>query len=440
MSASGTAIGRLVELVAANRAGRRAGLVSVCTAARPALDAAASLAAEHGGLLCVESTSSQVNQDGGYTGLRPPEFAALVAEVAAHAGLSLSQVVLGADHLGPYAWRDHAAATAMERAEELVRSCVLAGYAKIHLDCSMRCADDPGDDKTPPDEEVVTARAVRLCRAAEEAYGSLPPGAAAPVYVIGTEVPPPGGQTAGAAGPRITAPAQVRHTLALAEDAFLAADLDDAWGRVVALVVQPGVEFSDDAVHDYDPAAAAGLAASLDERQSIVFEAHSTDYQRPESLGRLVQDHFAILKVGPWLTHAQREALFALEAVERELLGPAAAGGSRLRETLDAAMLEDPRHWAPYVAGDEELRRVARLFGYSDRVRYYWSRPQVQQAVTRLVTNLSRRSIPLTLLSQHLPDEYDAVRAGLLQPEPGALVRHRIGRVLKAYAEACGLV
>lgn len=425
----------LLDIVTANRAGRRAGLTSVCTASRPAIEAAAGLMARLGGLLCVESTCNQVNQEGGYTGLRPAAFAALATGAAAAAGVPTSRVLLGGDHLGPYPWRDRPAAEAMDRAEELVRCCVRAGYAKLHLDCSMRCADDPGG--APPAEEVVTERVVRLCRAAERTSRELPRGSPVLVYVIGTEVPAPGGEPHGAAGPRVTTPSQVRRTLELAESAFLGAGLADAWDRVVALVVQPGVEFGDEVVHDYDREAVVELTAGLVDRWRVVFEAHSTDYQRPDNLARLVEDHFAILKVGPWLTHAQREALFALEGVERELLGPGAAG-SRLRETLDAAMLEDPRHWAPYVTGDR-VGDTARLFGYSDRVRYYWARDTVAAAVARLYAGLPRR-VPLTLLSQYLPQEYEDVRAGLLEPEPSALVRRRIERVLESYAAACGLL
>ncbi len=123
----------------------------------------------------------------------------------------------------------------------------------------------------------------------------------------------------------------------------MVAGLGDAWERVVAVVAQPGVEFGDDTVVAYDAVAAAGLAATVRDAWPLVFEAHSTDYQRPDALVDLVRDGFAILKVGPWLTFAMREALFALEAIERELLGrryrgcalrsPPGAGESHARGT-----------------------------------------------------------------------------------------------------------
>ena len=264
----------------------------------------------------------------------------------------------------------------MARAATLVRDCVLAGYEKVHLDASMSCADDPGGSGAALDEKTATARTVELCLAAEEA--SAQAGRAAPVYVIGTEVPAPGGERAGDAGPRVTSGDAVTRTLESARDAFVAAGLGDAWERVVAVVAQPGVEFGDDAVVAYDPVAAAGLTAGVRGAWPVVFEAHSTDYQRPDALAGLVRDGFAILKVGPWLTFALREALFALEAIERELLGrrPGVAL-SGLREKLESAMLAEPRHWAAYYDRDDERLRTRLAFSYSDRCRYYWAQPAV---------------------------------------------------------------
>ena len=52
----------------------------------------------------------------------------------------------------------------------------------------------------------------------------------------------------------------------------------------------------------------------------MVFEAHSTDYQTDAALAALVADGWGVLKVGPGLTFALREALFALAAIEDELV------------------------------------------------------------------------------------------------------------------------
>jgi D-tagatose-1,6-bisphosphate aldolase subunit GatZ/KbaZ len=87
-----------------------------------------------------------------------------------------------------------------------------------------------------------------------------------------------------------------------------------------------------------------------------------------------VRDHFAILKVGPAATFAYREALFALAAIEAELLP--AAQCSRLPQVLDEVMVAQPKHWQSYYQGDEAALRLLRSYSFSDRCRYYWGEPR----------------------------------------------------------------
>ena len=75
----------------------------------------------------------------------------------------------------------------------------------------------------------------------------------------------------------------------------------------------------------------------------MVYEAHSTDYQSPAALAQMVKDHFAILKVGPWLTFAFREVILALGTIEREMLQTSAGTRvSEVRAALISAMRSDP--------------------------------------------------------------------------------------------------
>jgi D-tagatose-1,6-bisphosphate aldolase subunit GatZ/KbaZ len=220
-------------------------------------------------------------------------------------------VLLGGDHIGPFPWRQEDSLSALSKARGLVRDCVLAGYQKIHLDASMACRDDGGNLT----ERTVADRAAILCRAAEEACRELPSGSPELVYVIGTEVPAPGGESVDAHAPVVTKAEDAHRTIEAFRLAFAARGLSSAWGRVIALVVQPGVDFGSNSIFDYDRAKALSLSAALSEHPGIVFEAHSTDYQSPQALARMVEDHFAILKVGPWLTFAFREAVLALTRV-----------------------------------------------------------------------------------------------------------------------------
>jgi len=311
----------------------------------------------------------------------------------------------------------------------MVHDYVRAGYGKIHLDASMACADDP---LGPLAETVSAARTAELAAAAEAAVAERPAGVAPPLYVVGTEVPPPGGQAGEHEGPAPTRAADAERTLALTGEAFARRGLERAWERVVALVVQPGVEFGDDVVFRYRGQAAE--LAALSASRGLVYEAHSTDYQDEEALRALLRDRFAILKVGPELTFAFREAVFALEAIERELLGRTAERLSGVREALDEAMRADPRHWRDWYRDDDEAAlRLRRAFSLSDRCRYYWMAPAVQDALGRLHANLERRRLPRGLVSQHLPD------ASVAGDEPdlsGRLERGHVRRVLGRYARA----
>lgn len=427
---------QLREIIRRNRAGERAGIYSICSAHPSVIDAGLHEAIKDSSLLLIESTSSQVNQFGGYTGQTPEQFAARVYSAAKAAGFPQNRLILGGDHLGPYPWRNEASKIALKKAGDLVRACVLAGYQKIHLDASMACADDAGPGLAA---ETIAERAALLCRTAENAYRDMKPESPPPLYVIGSEVPTPGGETQEGSAPAVTTVAQLERSLETFRTAFERQGLSSAWDRVIGIVVQPGVEFGDKLIFAYDRGAAQALSVAPPQNPRLVYEAHSTDYQSPACLAQMVQDHFAILKVGPALTFAYREAIFALSAIEREYYcGRHGHTLSRVRETLDAAMLGNPSHWRSHYHGNEDEQRLARTFSYSDRCRYYWTDAAVQQEVDRLLANLSSVALPLSLISQYLPREYTAIRECNLRPEPKAMIQHHIRGVLQGYAAACG--
>jgi D-tagatose-1,6-bisphosphate aldolase subunit GatZ/KbaZ len=199
--------------------------------------------------------------------------------------------------------------------------------------------------------------------------------------------------------------------------------------------VQPGVDFDHSQIQHYDAAQATELSAFVAGQPGLVFEAHSTDYQRESALHDMVRDHFAILKVGPAATFALREAMLSLCRIEEELVP--AGQCSRLMQVLDEVMLAQPRHWAKHYPGSSAEQRLLRRYGLSDRCRYYWGEAPVVAAAATLFANLDARAIPLSLLSQHLPEQYLEVLQGQLAASAGALVQHKIGRLLAQYARAC---
>ena len=427
-------INPLLQTIRAHKSGESVGVYSVCSAhptvVQAAIEQAASQQTTAGdGYVLIEATSNQVDQFGGYTGMRPADFRELVFGIADRCGFGRERVVLGGDHLGPNRWQRQPAENAMRHAEDLIAAYVAAGYTKIHLDCSMSCADDPATLS----DEVVAERSARLLQVAEAAATRA--GLDGPVYVIGTEVPVPGGAHETLTTLTPTPAEHARRTIEAHRAAFAALGLDDVWPRVIALVVQPGVEFDHLAVIDYQRGATTDLRHVLDDQDNLVFEAHSTDYQRAEQLRELVEDHWAILKVGPGLTFAMREALFALAHIEAELV--AEPERSHLIDTVERRMLADPRYWEGYYEGDRTAQRTARRYSYSDRLRYYWPDPEVDAACEVLLTNLRRTGIPLPMISAFLPDQYVRIRAGDLGTDPQALVLDKVRDALRPYVHAC---
>lgn len=418
----------LQKHLAKRRQGLSSGIYSVCSAHPWVIRATAEQAAEDSSLLLVEATSNQVNQFGGYTGMQPAEFRSFVFEHVARAGLNMKSLILGGDHLGPNPWRKMPAEKAMKHAVTMVTEYVQAGFTKIHLDASMACGGDP----VHLSDEEVAKRAARLCKAAEAASISHN----SPVYVIGTEVPVPGGATHSIKELDVTSTSAAAYTLEVHKRTFAAQGLSEAWPRVIALVVQPGIEFDHDSVVSYDRQKAKPLSDWLrTQREEIIFEAHSTDYQLPEAYKALVEDGFAILKVGPALTFAMREALCALEDMESQLVPE--PQHSLLTQVIEETMLCEPGNWEPYYSGNPEEQKLLRLYSYSDRIRYYWNHPEIVAAVDKLITNLSGVTISMSMCSRYLPAQYIRLRRKEIANNPVSLIIDHIRDVLRIYSAAC---
>ena len=428
-----------LEIVANNSKVGAKGMYSVCSANAAVLEACFRQAREDESILLIESTSNQVDQEGGYTGMKPGDFVRYVNSIATRVGFPKEMILLGGDHLGPNKWQVLPATEAMDHAGVLVEEYVKAGFQKIHLDTSMFCADDPGDPDKPLADEIVASRAAILCRAAENAWKEFCPQGSKPVYVIGTEVPVPGGAQDEEDIIIPTKPEDAARTIEVTGQSFIDEGLTDAWERVVAVVVQPGVEYGDDRVFKYNRALAGELSNKIREYDRLVYEAHSTDYQAEAELKALVEDHFCILKVGPWLTFAYREALFSLESMEVEIMGAGNDDLSRLRDTMDRVMLQDPKHWKKYYPGTEIQQLFKRKYSFSDRSRYYWPDESINAARNKLIDNLRKNKIPLSLISQFMPYQFYEVLNGKLANDPMELVLDYIKLISGIYSRACGL-
>lgn len=418
------------EIIARHKSGEHIGICSVCSAHPLVIEAALRFDLESDRKVLIEATSNQVNQLGGYTGMQPADFRDFVYQIANEVCFPHERIILGGDHLGPNCWQDQPAEEAMEKSIALIKAYVAAGFSKIHLDASMSCADDA----VPLDPQIVANRAALLCQAAEQTATDEQKKHL--TYVIGTEVPVPGGESSAIEGVHVTRESDAANTVETHRLAFAALGLEKALERVIAIVVQPGVEFDHTQVIHYQPQEAEALSAWI-KKTPLVYEAHSTDYQSRKAYRELVQDHFAILKVGPALTFALREAIFALAKIESELVAPEQR--SQVLQVIDEVMLNEPNYWKKYYHPTFSQAMVDIHFSLSDRMRYYWPHPRIRQSVENLVTNLSAIAIPLGLLSQYLPVQFERVMTQQLLATPNNLILDKIQDVLRAYRYGCSL-
>lgn len=416
------------EIIAKHKNGENLGICSICSAHPLVIEAALreDLRTHH--KVLIEATSNQVNQFGGYTGMLPIDFRDFVLAIAERIGFPVQRLILGGDHLGPNCWQNENAESAMRKAEVLIARYVEAGFSKIHLDTSMSCADDP----VPLNPYVVAQRAARLCQVAEQV--ATPKQKLSLTYVIGTEVPVPGGEASAIQHVHVTEPKDAKATLDMHYQAFRDAGLEAAIDRVIAVVVQPGVEFDHSRVIHYQPDLAQDLSAFI-ATTPLVYEAHSTDYQTRDSYRNLVNDHFAILKVGPALTFALREAVFALANIEQVLIAPESR--SQILTVIDGVMLDEPGYWKKYYNPTFSLSLIDLHFSLSDRIRYYWPHARINKAMEVLISNLKSADIPLGLLSQYLPAQFERVMDGELVSDPHELIIDKIQDVLRAYHFGC---
>ena len=413
----------LRSIIADNRAGRARGIPSWCTAHPQTLHAILKAHRESDEPILIEATCNQVNQHGGYTGMTPANFRTFVEGLTKQADVDARRLILGGDHLGPNPWKALPAAQAMAEAREMVRAYVEAGFDKIHLDASMACADDHSLG-----EEEMAERAAQLCGAAESVKGEREI-----VYVIGTEVPIPGGETELLDALAVTRPEAALRTFELHRSAFAKQGLGAAMGNVIGLVVQPGVDMGNVQVFAFDRGKASELSVAALDIPDIVFEAHSTDFQTEAALSDLVASHFAILKVGPSLTFAFREAVVAMAAIEERLNVSERSG---ILEALAIAMNENPVHWRNYIAADEQ-QELLKIYGLSDRIRYYWPHPRVGAALKTLLSNIDAARVP------HAPPGLVSQFVGRMLHEDQAdplserIIQAKVGAVVEIYRRAC---
>lgn len=401
----------LKDLVKNQKNGVHTGCYSACTANKWVIEAVLEKAKELNTFAVIEATANQVNQFGGYTGMRAADYAAMVFQIAEKVGFEKDKIILGGDHLGPLVWQKEAPDVAMQYSRQLIDEYIMAGYTKIHIDTSMRLSSDSVTE--PLSDKTIAERSAQLFKQAQESfrnYKKQNPNAQEPVFIIGSEVPIPGGAEENEDRVAVTKTEDFVRTVETFQQIYAQNGL--SFDDIVAVVIQPGVEFADDSVCEYDPAQAQELVSTLKNYDGLIFEGHSTDYQTKEGLWEMVRDGVGILKVGPALTFAYREAIFALELIEKELYKTKPnVRLSNIRNIINNIMLDNPSNWEKHYHGTRTDIALSMDFSYSDRCRYYMSDSRVEEAVDILINNINNAKVPLTLISQYMPSQYTHLRS-----------------------------
>lgn len=420
------------EMIEKRKKGIPCAMPSYCSANRFVIEAVLEEADRHGDTVLIEATANQVNQFGGYTGMKAEDFVKFVHDIADGINFDKRRIILGGDHLGPLTWCEETESEAMKKSVDLVKSYVRAGFTKIHLDTSMKLADDSGEEKLAT--EVIAQRGAVLYRACDEAFEELAaekPEAVRPVFVIGSEVPVPGGSQEAEDSVEVTSVEDFEDTIHTYKKVFEREGLSKAWDDIVAVVVQPGVEFGDSSICMYDRIKAYALCQAVKKYPNLVFEGHSTDYQTARHLKEMAEDGIAILKVGPALTFALREALFSLSMIEDELTEENER--SHFIEVLENTMLKNPANWRKHYHGDEKDLELARKYSFSDRSRYYLGEAEVAQAQEKLFANLAKAQIPMNMLYQYMPVQYKRVRDARVKKDVVSLAKDAVVNIVYDY-------
>ena len=400
----------LKNIVENQKKGVHAGCYSACTANKWVIEAVFEKAMETDSYAVIEATANQVNQFGGYTGMRAIDYKNMVFAIAESVGFDKNKIILGGDHLGPLVWQKEEPETAMQYSRDLIAEYIMAGYTKIHIDTSMRLKGDSLTERLS--DETIAKRSADLYKQAKESfavYKSQNPDAQEPVFIIGSEVPIPGGAEENEDSVAVTRTEDFVQTVKTFKEIYAQNGL--SFDDIVAVVIQPGVEFADDSVCEYNPEKAIDIVQELKNYDSLIFEGHSTDYQTKECLRNMVRDGVGILKVGPALTFAFREAIYALECIEKELYKTKPyVQLSNVRQVVENIMLDNPSNWEKHYHGTRADISLSMTFSYSDRCRYYMTDARVEEAIALLVRNINDAKLPLTLISQYMPVQYAHLR------------------------------
>lgn len=330
--------------------------------------------------ILLESTSNQVNQFGGYTGLTPRQFYKKIDKLKKKIKIKNKQVMIGADHLGPLPWKKLNSKIALKNAKTLIKKCISLKYDKIHIDSTIVCKDDKNLNLN-----LIRSRSAKI-------FNTVPKKDIKNIFfVFGSEVPFAGGGNTNKIKPSVLNNIKVDYFLYNS----ILKNLNSNKKNKFSLVVEPGMAFSNSKI-SLPKLKKFKKNLSFSKKNNFSYEAHSTDYQRLVTLKKLVKNNFRFLKVGPELTFDFYQAIKKMEKIEDTNCNQK----SNISYELMKAMSKDNKYWKDYYKGTKKKIEFLKLNSYLDRMRYYWDSKNVKKSMIKLFKNID--TIPQKVLKKEL--------------------------------------
>ena len=366
----------------------------------------------------IESTSNQVNQFGGYTGLKPLQFKQKVDKLCKSVKLPSKLLIIGGDHLGPLPWKNVNKKSAMKNAKILVKKCLNAKYKKIHIDTAIVCRDEKNIDRN-----IIVNRC-------EEILKSLTKNDLKNVFiVVGTEVPFAGGGDH--LKPVITKLESIKKEYLLYSKIFKQKKILKK--KPFALVIDPGIGFNNLAITTTN---LFGFRKknSFSKKNNFYFEAHSSDYQSRTDLKRLVENNFKFLKVGPELTYIYSKSIFKMQSIEKLIY-------TKKLSDIDSVLLSEmninKKYWKSYYKGPKKKIDFLLFNSYLDRSRYYWNKKKVINSKKILFKNINKLNENLFLRSFNLTKRKLKIKKLLKLSNTDFITYLFLEKVFAKYYSAC---
>ena len=361
----------------------------------------------------IESTSNQVNQYGGYSGLKPFQFEKKIRRLAKFIKLNNKSLMIGGDHLGPLPWKDLDEATAMKNSKKLVKDCLKAKYEKIHIDTAIICR---GEKKI--DRHTVIQRCDEILSVfSKKDFDNV-------FLVIGTEVPFAGGGHAIKSSP--TTFESIKEEIDLYSTILKKK-------KKFALVIEPGIGFGNFSVIQAK-LKNFGKRLIFSKKNNFVYEAHSSDYQKISSLKKLVKNNFKFLKIGPELTYFYAKSIFKMEEFEKKSYKN---NFSNIKNIILKEMKNNNSYWIDYYKAKKKKLDNLKFNSYLDRLRYYWSSKNILNSKKKLFININKINKKKFIRYTDFKEKDLILKEKLKLNNSEFIIYKSIEPILKRYYSAC---